>query len=154
MDGSARLTLRAVGAVDGYHEVEPLLHRHYDEIAKFKDLAVVNPDLDRYAKIDAEGRFIGLIAENEGQIVGYSANFIAQNLHYSDLRYCQNDVLYVVPEHRDSRMGLSLIRQTVKCAKEKGAQLMLWHAKDKTTLDILLPRLGYEIMDIIWAKRI
>lgn len=153
MDGS-RFGIRSVGALEGYREVEPLLHQHYEEIAKFKDLSVVKPDLERYGAIDAQGRFIGLLAEHEGEVVGYSANIIAQNLHYSDLTYCQNDVLYVAPEHRHSRIGLALIRQTVRCAKDKGAQLMLWHAKEKTTLNALLPRLGYEVLDVIWAKRI
>lgn len=157
-DGSLRVSVREVAALEGYHLVERLLERHWDEIAKFKEITVIKPDLTRYQRADEEGRFIGLVAEcschHGPEVIGYSANFLGQNLHYSDVRFAQNDVLYVMPEHRRSTAGARLMAETIRLAKSKGAQLMLWHAKENTALNALLPRHGYEVMDVIWAKRI
>jgi GNAT superfamily N-acetyltransferase len=152
--GSARVQITRVGAIEGYQLVKDLLPRHYEEVAKFKDVSLINPDLDRYEAADRNGRFIALVATVGSDVLGYSANFLNTNLHYSDLLFCQNDVLYVVPEARQSRVGLSLIRETVKLARAAGARLMLWHAKEGTPLDALLPRLKYEVLDKIWAARI
>jgi GNAT superfamily N-acetyltransferase len=152
--GSTTRSIISVGAIEGYELVKHLLPAHFDEIARFKEISVIKPDLARYANADKDNRFIGLIAMIGVEIVGYSANFLTHNLHYMDLTICQNDVLYVVPEHRASRVGLSLIRQTIRCAQERGLKLMVWHAKTDTALNQLLPRLGYEVLDVIWAKRI
>jgi GNAT superfamily N-acetyltransferase len=65
-----------------------------------------------------------------------------------------NDVLYVHPDYRKSRLGLSLIKATESLAKSKGAQVVLWHAKPNTSLDTLMPRLGYGVQDIIYLKEI
>lgn len=154
MDGGSRVEILEVGALEGYELVKHLLPRHYEEVAKFKDISAIKPDLPRYEAADQAGRFIALVAKVGPDILGYSANFLNTNAHYSDLAFCQNDVLYVVPEARKGRVGLSLIRETVRRAQAAGSQLMLWHAKDGTPLNALLPRLGYEILDVIWAKKI
>jgi len=70
------------------------------------------------------------------------------------LLIAQNDVLYLVPERRESRIGLSLINATVSVAKGMDAKLMLWHAKYGTAMDQLLERMDYDILDIVRAKRI
>ena len=154
-DGSGQLVaISDVGAIEGYELVKDLLPAHFEEVARFKEISVIKPDLPRYAAADFENRFIGLVAHIGTEIVGYSANFLTHNLHYMELSVCQNDVLYVLPAYRKGRVGLSLIRGTVRRAQLRGIRLMAWHSKPDTPLNKLLPRLGYEILDVIWAKRI
>lgn len=64
----------------------------------------------------------------------------------------QNDLLFVAEEHRKTRVGLDLIRETEKQAFARGAEMMLWHAKENTSLSILMPKLGYSVQDIIYSK--
>lgn len=133
---------------------EHLLAEHYEEVAKFKDVAVLKPDWARYKEAEREGRLLILIICEGNRGIGYSANFLQMNLHYSDLLFAQNDVLYLSPEHRKGALGYRLILETEKRAKERGAKLMLWHTKPQTTLEALMPRLSYEILDTIWARRL
>ena len=156
MDGAQHAEVREVSFDEGYPLVEPYLRAHYEELAvpAFRDLMTIKPALERYRQAEREGRFFSLVVLIGDAVVGYSANFLANNLHYSDLLYCQNDVLYLSPEWRKSRLGLTLINRTVTAASMRGAKLMLWHAKYDTALDKLLERLGYTIMDILRAKRI
>lgn len=130
-----------------------LITAHWDEVALNKEVMVLKPDLERYAALEAQGLLASLVVRTEaGDIIGYSVNAISQNLHYQDLTVCQNDVLFVHPYHRNSSVGVRLIKATEAMAKEKGAQMMLWHAKDGTPLDALLPFMNYGIQDIIYSK--
>jgi predicted GNAT superfamily acetyltransferase len=95
-------------------------------------------------------KFLGAFDGDE--IVGYSVNIMAHNLHYSDLIMCQSDVLYVREDKRQGPAGLKLMRETERLAKERGAQMMLWHAKPATNLDQILPRMGYRVQDVVYTR--
>jgi GNAT superfamily N-acetyltransferase len=146
--------IREIGFDQGYALVEPLLALHYDEVAQFKDLHVVKPNLARYRELEAEGRLFSLIALVDDITVGYSCNFLPGNMHYMDARPCENDVLFLHPNYRNAKLGIALINQTVAVARSKGAQLMIFHAKYDTAMDRLLEAMGYEILDIKRAIRL
>lgn len=132
-----------------------LLKAHWDEVAKNKHLMVLAPDTARYAELEKAGLLLAIGAFTEAdEMVGYSVSFIGTNLHYSGLSYAHNDVVYLAKEHRGGRVGLQLLRETERLAKDRGAQLMLWHAKEQTTMANLLPRLGYGVQDIIFSKEL
>ena len=129
-----------------------LLKMHYDEIAKNKSIMVLDPDRAKYQAIERAGKLLGLAAFCDDKIVGYSLNVIDTHIHYAELVCCVNDVLFVDPVYRNSRCGIMLIKQTESVAKNRGAKLMLWHAKSETALDLLMPKLGYGVQDIIYSK--
>jgi GNAT superfamily N-acetyltransferase len=135
-------------------EADPLLAEHWDEVAKNKQVMVLKPDHDGYRQMERVGRMLILGAYRDGKMVGYSFNFIGPHLHYADLIVCNNDVLFVHRDHRNSPIGLQLIRRTEKAAKARGARLMLWHAKQGTSLDKIMPRMNYGVQDIIYSKEI
>ena len=137
----------------GYAEILPMLAAHQAEVGKFRDLSPIDPDLGRYQAAEEAGKLLAILARQDGITVGYSVNFLLLNLHYGT-PYCSNDLLYVRPGMRKGRVGLRLISETVMRARARGARLMLWHAKEDTALNALLPRLGYEVLDVIHAKRI
>lgn len=128
---------------------------HWDELAKNKDLMVLAPDVERYAAMEQTGMLLAIAAYDEaGEIVGYSVSFIGTNLHYKDLVYAHNDVVFIAKPYRKGRLGIQLLRETERRAKERGARMMIWHAKENTPLAALLPRLGYGVQDILLSKEI
>lgn len=135
-------------------EAEPLLTEHWSEVAKNKQVMVLKPDHDGYRRMEHDGRMLILGAYRGGKMVGYSFNFVGPHLHYADLIVCNNDVLFVHKDHRNSPIGLQLLRRTEKAAKARGAQLMLWHAKQGTSLDKIMRRMKYGVQDIIYSKEI
>lgn len=139
---------------DKWQQVQILLREHVDELATHKHLMVLNPDVDRYEAMEEAGVLFALFAYDGDDIVGYSVNFVARNLHYSDLVYAQNDVLFVRQTHRNGRLGLQLIHETERVAKRHGARFIVWHAKPNTALNDLLPRLGYGVQDIMHSKEL
>lgn len=127
---------------------------HWDEVAKNKHVMVLNPDWTAYKLLESQHKLLVLAAFIDGKLVGYSANIINRHLHYFDLVICNNDILFVHKDHRSSPVGLRLIRETEKMAKQAGAQMMLWHAKQQTALDKIMPKLKYQVQDIIYSKEI
>lgn len=130
-----------------------LFARHREELTTNKELMALKPLRGFYVHADAAGAMIILGAYTaDGELIGYSANLISPNPHYADVIQCQNDVLFIAPEHRGTSIGIRLIDATESCARERSCHLMLWHAKPGTALDRVLPRQGCRVQDIIYSK--
>lgn len=131
---------------------EYLFEDHWQEVAKNKKVMVLKPDYDKYRFLEESGIMRTLVAYEDDVVIGYSVNFIQPHLHYLDLISCYNDIVFLSKEKRNSPVGLKLLRATEKAAKEWGADMMLWHVKEGTSIDSILPRLGYGVQDIVYSK--
>jgi hypothetical protein len=131
-----------------------LLREHWQELTLFKDVAVLKPDVAKYEALENAGKLKSLGLFKEDVLVGYSVNILGTHPHYADLVCLVNDVLFVTKELRQGRRGLALIRATEQLAVACGAQVMTWHAKEGTTLDALMPKLGYAVQDISYSKEV
>ena len=136
-----------------FAQAMPLLALHREELTTNKELMVLNPLRSAYEEIEARGGLLLLGAfDGAGALVGYSAGIIAPNLHYADVLMCQNDVLFVLPDHRGTSLGIRLIRETEAYAVALGCHLALWHAKPDTALNDIMPRMGCRVQDVMWSK--
>lgn len=131
-----------------------LFQEHWEEIARNKQLMVLDPHEPSYRAIEDAGQLMILAAFIGEQMVGYSVNFLLIHPHYAGLTVCQNDIVYVHPDHRNGGVGIRLMKHTEREGKARGAQMMLWHAKENTPLADILPRMGYGVQDIIYSKEI
>lgn len=127
-----------------------LLQEHWLEVAKHKDIMVLDPDWEKYRMLQDAGTLFALVLYLGDQPVGYSANIIDTHLHYSGLTAASNDVLYVHPDHRGTQ-ALRLMNETKRVARERGAKAMLWHAKPNTSLDSIL-RKRAELQDNVYLQ--
>lgn len=128
-----------------------LLEQHYDEIARNKEVAKLDPDWGKYRAMEAGDMLLSLGAWDGDELVGYSVNFALTNIHYRKLFYVHNDVLFIAKSHRGH--GRALIEQTEFHAKRIGAKLLMWHAKEGTALDLILRRReGYSVQDVTYVR--
>lgn len=139
---------------DKIEHVPGLLEAHWHESARNKHLMVLKPDVARYQALETAGALLSLVAYVDDQVVGYSVNVVSPHLHYADLLCAHNDLLFVAEKYRKSPLGLKLIRDTERAAKARGVHLMLWHAKEDTTLANILPKMGCKVQDIIFSKEL
>ena len=135
-------------------KADPLFQEHYEEIALRKDLMELKPNWPMYEAIDQSGLLFIHLAMQGDVCIGYSMNLVTNHLHYADLKYSQNDVLFIKKEFRGGRIGLRLMKVTEDHARSLGCKVMLWHAKERTTLAALLPRMKYGVQDIIFSKEL
>ena len=145
------MIIRPILATDYLDQMWPLLAAHREELTVYPEIMQLDPDVETYIKLEDAGRLMSLGVFDHDELIGYSVNIVARNLHYGVL-VCQNDVLYLTPEHRRGPLGLRLIRDTERHASGMGARVMIWHAKHGTALDGLLPRIGYQVQEIMYSR--
>jgi predicted GNAT superfamily acetyltransferase len=139
-------------SIAALQEAHPLFVRHYDELTTNKGLMVLKPDWGRYFVLEEAGKLLVLVAYAGDDMVGYSVNLLDTNLHYADLAVCTNDLLFVLPEHRVSPLGLRLMKHTREGGRRSGAAMMVWHAKEHSPLSKLLSRKQLKVQDIIYSE--
>ncbi len=137
---------------ENYIAMRELLKLHVDELTSHKDIMVLNPNLEAYMFLEESGNSYSYFVYDDDKIIGYSINLISNHLHYADLLYANNDVLFLHKDYRNSKIGKELITKSEEEAKRRGAKLYLLHSKPNTALGSILPNLGYEIQDIIHSK--
>ncbi len=136
-------------------QAQPLLEQHWAELAPRKHLMGIDPQWDRYEQLEKLGCLLILLAHDEdNQLVGYSVNVVMQHMHFANLRYCHNDLLFVAPANRNAGLGRQLIKATEIAAKESGAELLVWHTRPATALELVLRRRGYAPDFIYYAKEL
>lgn len=139
---------------DKIDQVWDLLSEHREELTTHKHIMELKPDLERYAALEQAGNLVSLALYDKDRIVGYSVSVVVKNIHYADLVYALNDVLFVGALYRGSSWGVKLIHETEKLCKLHGAKLMMWHGKPATAFSDMMPRLGYRVQDIMFSKEL
>lgn len=133
-------------------EIIPLLEKHYEEIAHYKDIPL-DPDYEVYMKMETIGFLRVYTARTEeGKLIGYCIYFVKTNPHYKTSLQALQDVFFIDPAHRG--FGAKLLIWTHKELKAEGVQLVCQHIKAAHDFGPMLERLGYEFMDKIYVKRL
>jgi hypothetical protein len=133
-------------------EVDDLLQCHYQELTLNKDRVKLKPMWAEYRILEELGRFVVFTARDGDNLVGYSAFFVQQHLHYADLKTAINDVLYLHPDYRQGRTGIRLLQHCEAALKADGVDKLCWHAKLDTALIPILHRLDYKTEEISLGK--
>jgi GNAT superfamily N-acetyltransferase len=141
-----------LGYVEASELAGPLLRQHWHEVATNKDMMVLSPADSVYIAMEEAGVLFILGYFADGDLVGYSCNIVTPHLHYSGLTVCQNDVLYLDPDHRNGGAGIRLMNATEREGRARDARLMLWHAKDGSLMQIVLERRKYAVQDVVYSK--
>ncbi len=135
--------------------IEQLLCEHWHEVAHFPDIPL-EPDWDAYETVERAGMLRIFTVRVREEIVGYAAYILKHNPHYKSSLQAIQDVLFLMPAMRKARVGAHLILFADQYFKSLGVQAVYHHSKAKKELDMgpLLGRLGYELVDTLWAKRL
>lgn len=134
-------------------EIKPLLQAHYEEIAKYKDIPL-EPDWELYKKVDELGimKIFTSRKEDDNSLIGYGIYFVKPHLHYTTCLLAQQDILFISPNHRGS--GMKFIMWCDEQLKTMGVNLVIHHVKATHNFGPMLERIGYELMDYIYSRRI
>jgi len=160
-------------------EAFPLLREHWREVAAFPDIPL-EPDRERYAVLEANGALACFTAreahdgmwtmhhsDKTGEhsttplsppLVGYALYVVAPNLHYSSSLQAVQDVIYLDPSMRGTGVGYRFIKYCDEQLTTMGVQVVMQHLKAKLDAKMgfsrLLERQGYELTDLVYAKRL
>lgn len=141
-----------------HEEIKPLIAKHYEEIAKYKDIPL-DPDWSTYQAMESLGilkifscRLPATEEMGKGELVGYALYFVRKHLHYSSMLLAQQDILFIAKEHRGK--GMVFIDWCDQRLKEMGCDVTMQHVKSTHNFGRMLERIGYELMDLIYTRRL
>lgn len=135
-----------------YNEMIPLLEKHWEEIAHYKDIHL-NVDVDRYQAIqDQDMLRIYTARDEQGNLLGYAVYILSHNLHYKQMYQANQDVLFMNPQHRG--LGGKLILYCDEQLSLEGVQVVYHHVKKYFNFGPMLEKLGYEHIEYIYARRL
>ena len=137
-------------------EAQPLLQRHWEELARDKEDTPLDPDYEMYKRADRAGLFLVMTVRDEAQrLVGYAGYFMRPHPHYKAFKWAVSDLLMIMSEHRNVGLGMRLIDFIETTLKSMGVQRV------HTTTKIMFPALGrllvacgHERIEAGYAKRL
>ncbi len=135
-----------------YSEALDLLRLHWEEIAPYKELLALNPDLDMYKTLDVQGKLVVITARAAGALVGYIVLIITAHHHYSHVLMATEDIHFLHPAYRKGLAGLRLIRAGEAEMKRRRVQLIALRTKVASDHGLLMRRLGYDAQDVVYTK--
>ena len=141
---------------DVWPEAEPLTRPHWKEIAKNKRLLTLNPDLEKYERLDAGGHLLPVTARADGKLIGYFLWIIIAHPHYKHVQAAEEDLHFLSPEYRsggrygrDRGYGFELLKAARDAAIARGARLLAMREKVGHEHPALLGALGFVPTDIV-----
>ncbi len=137
-------------------ELIPLTEAHYAEVGYYRDTYPLDPDYEGYEAAEAAGLVYWYTARVDGKLVGYVNYIVGPNLHYRGSLHAKQDLLFVAREHRNSKIGYWLVAHSHHALKAMGVQVVYQHTKvaPEHNIGSFFKRLGYELIDEIYGKRL
>ena len=133
-------------------EAKPLLLEHWKEIAQYDDISL-DPDYERYYTLEQNGLLRVFTARSEeGNIIGYAVFFVNTNAHYKQSLQASQDIIFIHPNHRGT--GGRFILWCDEQLRSEGVQVVFHHLKAAHNFGPMLERFGYELIDLIYGKRL
>src|SRR5581483_3369806 len=151
----APVTFAVEALATAYGEASALLlDEHWQEVALYRDLLTVNPDIELYEGLERAGKLFIVTARARGQMVGYVMMLIHPHPHYKHVIVATDDIHFL---HRDFRKGFTgcrLIDAAETEAARRGAQIIAWRTKVGHDHGALFARRGYTAQDVVYTKRL
>jgi GNAT superfamily N-acetyltransferase len=88
------------------------------------------------------------------ELVGYHITFLHAALHYKNVVCALDDIHYLQPAYRSGWTAIRLLKFAEQEARKRGAHLSIARAKAKSQHGALFARLGYDLGDEVWFKRL
>ena len=137
------------------HEMADLLDQHYEELTLNKHIVKLDPDWDRYAKLENEGKLVTYsIRSDSGELCGYSIFFVDTHIHYKSLVVATNDVIFLRKDLRSGMTGIKFLKYCDHELSKRPIHKIVWHIKDSINFAPILGRIGYKKEDTLVARLI
>jgi ribosomal protein S18 acetylase RimI-like enzyme len=127
-------------------ELDPLYRQHYAEMKARLDadgipIGDYNPRLAQYFEAMDGGWLLTFVVRFDGKAVGYSNVWLTQDMHSSEL-ICQEDTIYVLPEHRNG-IGRKLVKFILADLKSRGVKRVIITPVTDLRVAAIWKRMGF-----------
>lgn len=147
------ITFQAEPFDRAYADAVELLQLHYAEIAPYQDLFKINCNVAFYRQLEKNGALHVVTARHDDRLVGYFIFIAARHPHYTDVMVANEDMKFLHPDYRGGT-GFKMISFAEAHARALGCKVIFQRSKAKSGHGPMYRRMGYELMDEIYAKRL
>lgn len=145
-------TFQCERAQDCFDEAYPLLFDHWKSIGHYQDI-LLEPAFDEYKRIEDAGLIRCFTVRTEfKKLIGYAVFVVRNNMHYRSSKNALLDIIYIDPAYRG--IGKDFISWCDEELRGEQVQVVFHHLKAAHSYGKMLERMGYELMDLIYAKRL
>lgn len=136
-------------------DIAPLLNRHWEELAMFKDEIPLNVNWGGYKRGYDAGLIRAYGARVDGILIGYAVfQVLPRHAHYAH-RWAINDVIWIAPEWRNIQIGTALCKFFEEDLRKDGPIVIVVETKAHApALAALLGVRQYLLMGSVYAKRV
>ncbi len=130
-----------------YAELEPNYRQHYAEMRTRLaesgiDVAPYSPRLQQYFAAFRDGWLINYVVRKDGDAVGHANVYVTNDMHNGEL-IAREDVLYVLPEHRNG-IGRKLVQFVLGDLKRRGVRRVSVSALTDLRVAKIWRRMGFK----------
>ncbi len=130
-----------------YSELEPNYRRHYEEMKtrlgeQGIEVSNYNPRLQEYFKAFQGGWLLNYVVRHDGKPVGHANVYLTNDMHNRDL-IAREDVLYIVPEHRNG-VGRKLVKHVLEDLRKRGVKRVSVMALTDLRVAKIWRRMGFK----------
>lgn len=136
-------------------EMEPILYRHWLEIALGHDKVPLDIARDKYQALCDAGILHVVTVRQDGELVGYHVGMIQGHLHYRSTLHGITDVYYLSPAHRKGRTGIRMFQFVEAEMRKLGVKKLFTGCKLHTAdgkSGKLFEYLGYNKTEELFTK--
>lgn len=147
------LTFQKETMAQALAEMLPLFELHWAEIARNKDKIKLDPDIEKYKRLEAVGAAHLFTARYGGAVVGYIVFFLNKHLHYASDLWAISDIFWLSPELRGQGGGKAMFRHAEEWLRGRGVSVI--HITSKVAnpaARVVLEELGYDLIEYGHAK--
>jgi Acetyltransferase (GNAT) family len=137
-----------------YAEASELTALHWQEVAAYKEITKINPDLDNYQQLENSGNLVLVTARTAGVLIGYIMMIIHPHPHYKHIMIGMDDLHFLHPEHRNGFTFMRMIDFTERKMSKRGVKIMVLRTKASKDHGQLFVRLGYQLQDLTYTRLI
>lgn len=133
-------------------EAWPLIEAHWNEVGSHRDILSLDPDHERYRKLEQIGALHILTARHGKRLVGYFFVLTVQHPRDRGALAGHDDVIYVTPEYRPRFVGARLIEHALERLDNLGCNIVFFREKAWRHGGGYLKRYGFSPHETVWAK--
>lgn len=130
------------------------LFRRHSREQEHDQTIPLDVDDARYLLADEIGILRVYTCREDGVLVGYACFCLAFSLRHKTSFQATQDSLYLAPEYRKGSVGIRFLRYIESQLRSESVQVVRQHTHPGTSLDSILPKMGYEHVHNEYEKRL
>lgn len=134
-----------------FKEAMPLIVEYRREINYYTDLEL-KPGFDAYERLEKSGAIRAFTARKDGKLIGFALFLFYPHMHFNQHIFAMHDILYIDPKHRG--FGYKFLKWCSERLKEEGAKVIYVSVNLNFDFSPILKRLGFEIAEHIYTRRL